>query len=97
MEKRVTELNLAASLHGVPKRYTVPYEHFFFDLADYLFESPIDFAQKLSYHIVSGKARDIIKSRTYKLNWRLALNLALFLRFGINLRFFLKKNAHRIT
>ena len=44
MEKRVTELNLEASLHSVPKRYTVPYEHFFFDLADYLFELPIDFA-----------------------------------------------------
>ena len=63
----------------------------FFDLADYLFELPIDFAQKLFYHIVLGKACDIIKSRAYKLNWRLALNLALTLRFGINLRFFIKK------
>ena len=97
MEKRMTELNLAASLHGVLKRYTVPYEHFFFNLADYLLELPIDFAQKLSHYIVSAKARDTIKSRAYKLNWRLALNLALTLRFGISLRFFLKKKAQRIT
>ena len=96
MEKRATELNLEAPLHSVSKSYKVTYKHFF-DLADYHFELPIDFGQKLSHHIVFGKARDIIKSRTHKLNWSLAHNLALTLMFGINLSFFLKKNAQRIT